>query len=244
MGSIGKGFSLLLVVTLAVSSLMMVESAFAQSIPKPSVPEFTAKYIDNSYDVPLTTTTDPYTGKTVTQGGYHVIGEPEIEITIKNPNDTHVFYSVRTKGHFSQNWVVVEYWHQLSNTGQSYNPPNPYPQQNYSSQYTVLRFGDEGSGIPSEGQMDIQVEALIGSVKVGGDSDHSALYNMFYPTYDFSGETSGWSDTQTVSIASQSILSFGTISLLVIAFMVIAAVSTIIIVVFLLLFRRHRKPID
>jgi len=32
----------------------MVESAFAQLIPTPSIPEFTLKYIDYSYDVPPT----------------------------------------------------------------------------------------------------------------------------------------------------------------------------------------------
>jgi hypothetical protein len=38
---------------------------------KPSVPEFTVKLVDNSYDVPPTQTTDPYTG-TKTIPGYHV----------------------------------------------------------------------------------------------------------------------------------------------------------------------------
>jgi len=42
MGSTNKGFSLLFVVVLGVSSLMIVESAFAQSIPTPSIPEFPA----------------------------------------------------------------------------------------------------------------------------------------------------------------------------------------------------------
>ena len=44
--------TLLLVAVLILSSLIIVGSAFAQSIPKPSVPEFTVKYIDSSYYVP------------------------------------------------------------------------------------------------------------------------------------------------------------------------------------------------
>ena len=64
MGSTSKGVSLLFVVVLAVSSLMMVESAFAQSIPKPSVPEFTVKFVDRSYSVEESSQINPYTGKT------------------------------------------------------------------------------------------------------------------------------------------------------------------------------------
>ena len=63
MSGTSKGFSLPLVVILAVSSLIMVESAFAQSIPKPSVPEFTLKYVDNSHNVLPIYGVDPYTGK-------------------------------------------------------------------------------------------------------------------------------------------------------------------------------------
>ncbi len=91
MGSTSKGFSLLFVVILAVSSLIIVESATAQSIPKPSVPEFTLKYVDHSYDVPPTTTTtiDPYTGKQTqaTQPGYRVENKT-LDVIIKNQNFT------------------------------------------------------------------------------------------------------------------------------------------------------------
>ena len=75
--------TLLVVLILTVSSLIMAKPACA-STPKPSVPEFTLKYVDHSYDVPPTYSTDPYTGKTVmTQAGYHVENK-SIEVTIKN----------------------------------------------------------------------------------------------------------------------------------------------------------------
>jgi hypothetical protein len=64
--------TLLFFTVLTVSSLVMVETAFAQSIPKPSVPEFTLVLVDSSYDVPTTYSIDPYTGDNVTHNGYHV----------------------------------------------------------------------------------------------------------------------------------------------------------------------------
>jgi hypothetical protein len=68
-----KHLALALILLLATSSMLWVESVSAQSIPKPSVPEFSLKYVDHSYDVPTTYGTDPYTGKTIiTQEGYHV----------------------------------------------------------------------------------------------------------------------------------------------------------------------------
>jgi hypothetical protein len=67
-----KPATLLLITVLAVSSLIMVSSAFAQSITKPSVPEFTLVLVDSSYDVPTTYSIDPYTGENVTHNGYHV----------------------------------------------------------------------------------------------------------------------------------------------------------------------------
>jgi hypothetical protein len=235
MSNIGKEFSLLLIVFLAVSNLINIESASAQTMHKPSVPEFTLKLIDNSYDVAPTTKVNPYTGKTETSRGYHVKCDPEIDIIIKNQPFTGLYYQVQTKGHFSQDWRTIGGWRMEAGDNIE-NQYNQYQRQNYSDQYTILRY-DYNGNLPSEGQMDFQVEALIGSVTVGGDSDHSALYNIFYPTYTFSGVTSGWSDTQTISISS---FPFDIISLLVIAFIIIATVSAVAIVV-LLHFRKHPK---
>ena len=75
MGNINKVFSLLLFLILTASSLFIVESANAQSIPKLSVPEFTVKFVNASYGV---TTTNPYTGANETQQ----ISNNSIKITI------------------------------------------------------------------------------------------------------------------------------------------------------------------
>jgi hypothetical protein len=53
----------LVVAVLFVSLVVCVD--FVAAVPKPSVPEFTVKYADYSYDVPAATSMDPFTGKTV-----------------------------------------------------------------------------------------------------------------------------------------------------------------------------------
>jgi hypothetical protein len=204
MGTISKGFSLLLVVIMAVSSLMMVESAFAQSIPKPSVPEFTIEIVSSPYDVPPTTTTtiDPYTGKetVTTHPGYHVENKTTqirinnqpftpYEIQGKDHNWTiNLYYNIRLKGHFSQNWG----YYRLYNGSSDGNLV-----QDYDSKYTVI-FID--SYLPSEGKMDFQIEALTGY-------EHGVV--SFVPgapgtSRVITGESSGWSNIQTITIPSTS----------------------------------------
>ena len=60
----------------------MAESAFAQSLSKPSVPEFSLKLAAHPYDVPPTYEIEPYTGeKVLPEEGYHVENR-SVEITI------------------------------------------------------------------------------------------------------------------------------------------------------------------
>jgi hypothetical protein len=210
MGRISKGFSLLLVIILSISILALFtdKPASAQSIPKPSVPQFTVQYIYNSHYVQPTTTTDPYTGQTTSQGGYYTQSTPIIKITIKNQSFTKyfdtsinktisIFYQVRVKGHFSQDWAVITYW---DATAQNVEFPTNYPEQDYSSQYTVLQYHD---GIPSNGKMDFQVQAGIGTITNVADSD-SWLASLYQPDYVLSGESSGWSSIQTLTIQEGS----------------------------------------
>ena len=70
-----QSLSLLLVFTLTISGLIIIESANAQTITKPSVPEFTLKVISHSNDLAPT----------------------NLEITVKNQ-------PFRFKGHFSDVW--------------------------------------------------------------------------------------------------------------------------------------------
>lgn len=72
-----KSVALLFSFLLALSALIMVMPAFAQtpapssvSITTPSVPEFSVKFVNTSYEVPTSYSIDPYTGQNVTHPNY------------------------------------------------------------------------------------------------------------------------------------------------------------------------------
>ena len=54
-----KTIALMLFALLVLSRSVMVGSVFAQSLTKPSIPEFTVKFVNASYTI---TTTNSYTG--------------------------------------------------------------------------------------------------------------------------------------------------------------------------------------
>jgi hypothetical protein len=169
------------------------------SIPTPSVPEFTVEFADYSYYVPPVYGTDPYTGESViVEDGYNR-DERMIEITVKNQlvptttmrlaNYTNLYYGIRLKGHYEDDWNEAPdpYYYGYHNASDSY------------STIIKLRVAEWGNGIwdvPSGGDVDIQVQALIGqdiripTMTPWGESCY----------YKFIGETSGWSNTQTIRI--------------------------------------------
>ena len=122
MKNLSKSLKVLLITVLFLSS---ASAALAQSydysyypvdfsqIPQASVPQFTVRMVDYSFDVPsnTVTTTDPYNGKTTTTTtpGYHV-ADYKLEVKIKNqPFATKIgnwtfqlYYNIRIKGHFEQ----------------------------------------------------------------------------------------------------------------------------------------------
>jgi hypothetical protein len=185
----------LLITVLIVSNLILVESAFAQSIPKPSVPEFSLKVVAHPYDVPPTYGIDPYTGKEITtSSGYHVENK-SIEVTIKNQpftstldssgNYTNLYYNVQFKGHYGNEWSYAYSYYNASN-----------------SDYTLVSIGFEHQTIsfPAGGKIDFQVRALIGHQdKMKYDTgvilpDYMRYYHVFV------GQTGDWSNTQTIVI--------------------------------------------
>lgn len=202
-----KTVALMLLALLVLSSLSMVGSAFTQSIPNPSVPEFTLEFIDESYDVPATYEIDPYTGKNVSHPSYHV---PQIalKMTIKNQPfvpyydeesewNIAFFYNIRMKGSYSEDWIEL------------YRPSDGYPHQS-ETEYTVISLGTLGGAglalrtsakmidVPSGGKVDFQVEAMIGYVHRGG------VIILPGSGWTFTGEKSGWSSTQTLTIPVSS----------------------------------------
>ena len=97
MVTLHKNFVLLFIAILAVSSITMVKSS-SESTHVLSIPEFTLKLVDNSYDRPAKTTVDPYTGEDITCHGSHVENKT-IVLSIKNhiyDQDYLYLYGVRT----------------------------------------------------------------------------------------------------------------------------------------------------
>jgi hypothetical protein len=228
--SVSKRAALLFIVILTVSSLAIVESAFAQSIPKPSVPEFTVKFVNASYSV---TTTNPYTGVSETS----LVVNNSIKITIKNqPFDYsnngltyQIYYNIRIKPHFSNtdNWTEVYPLENLTSSPANANGIFPFSWYIYApiqsnSTSTIIDFqvvptdvyqatgydiyGTPFYGIPIDSQLDFQVEALVGH-----NSTYWYVQHPLTPTYGgFSvsavayDSASGWSNTQTITIPTST----------------------------------------
>lgn len=179
--------TILLVVALTASSyILMIESAYG--LTKPSIPEFTVKLVDRSYDIPTTYLIDPYTGQSFTHLGYHVKNKT-IEITIKNqPYSTEkIRYNVHVKGHFEEDWKSL------------FNP-DTYVSQSDSQFTTIIFSGNEyfydkynlrEVYVPCGGKIDFQVEAIVGYWSQGPVTPP-------YQTWEFVSETSGWSNIQTL----------------------------------------------
>jgi hypothetical protein len=198
MASLDKGLLLCLVIIFAATIFLTVIPANAQTIPKPSVPQFTVTLNDLSYDVPLTysTTTDPYTGQqtTTSQGGYHVTNRT-ITIKIKNQHFTPItlengttlqlYYAIRYKGHFGQDWTILESSYMVSD--------GEYTEKTYV--IATLFSHEEGYLlIPDNSQVDFQVQAIIGHYYTEGFADHP-----FYLWQVFSADSSsGWSNTRII----------------------------------------------
>lgn len=164
----------------------------------PAVPEFTVALVNNSYDVPATVSIDPFTGEKVTHPGYRVENR-SIEIRIKNQPFTPyvsngrnitLYYNVSIKGHYEEHWEYI------------YNPDDMPTISN--SEHTVIPYESEGGAfhltpackllrVPIGGQVDFRVEALIGYIHAEAIGSTSGWF--------FSGKTSGWSGTQTLTIS-------------------------------------------
>jgi hypothetical protein len=176
-----------------VASLIVVKTAPASaSIPKPSIPEFTIKITEHSYDVSPIYGIDQFTGENITiQEGRHYEWNT-LDFTIRNqqvPSDSRLYYNICYRGQYTNNWT--ELYH-----GDTYI-------QQQSGQYSTIPFLLSGSLPPPQGdiyrltipvgaKVDFQVEAMIGGIY--------RISPRFSSGYEFRGETSGWSNTQTVTI--------------------------------------------
>jgi hypothetical protein len=179
MSKVANTIPLILVLILTASSLIIIESASAQSIPKPSVAQFTLQIVD--YGVQMT------------------IQNQQI---IANGHDTaNIFYNIRLKSHDSQNWVSTT-----------------VPDSSQGIRGYIGEIGTSGSTILLKDfnsidvllglsydshQIDYQVEAINGYLNATP---------AFFPQFGFDPNstpvvivnTSGWSNTQTITIPEVS----------------------------------------
>lgn len=223
-----KRVTLLLIIVLAMSSLIVVKAVPASaSIPKPSIPEFTVELVAHPYDVPPTYEIDPYTGESIMpQDGYHVENR-SIEITIRNQPFTKYkldngqyadfFYNISYKGHYEKDWKYY-----------SYDQNTNWFSRQSDSEYTVISFNK----IPTEGLMDFRVQAQIG---------YYTEYQIPFTVYNFTGETSGWSSTQTLTISESQAASTSILEIVVRA-VVLLVISLVVIGVLVYFKKRKHAP--
>ncbi len=218
MGSTYKVFSLLIVAVLAASTLIIVkpEQALAQTTttPLPQVtPSSTIPASTPTPTIPTPTPTPVYPKPTIPQftikltSSLTEANKTTIELTIKNQpfdknniNHYSLVYNVRIKTD-TENWTDL------------YDAEDGYPAQS-NSDYTVLSYVLGESAyypssdyplspsmkvgiLPTIGQVDFQVEAMIGY------RDRGAFSGGMMP-YIFKGERSGWSNTQSINILTGS----------------------------------------
>jgi hypothetical protein len=200
---IPKVCSIVILLALVASSLII---APILAVTKPAIPEITVTYTDNSYDVPSSTSVDSFSGEITQHPGYHV-HNGSVQISIKNQqynsyydSNGHLiklYYHIRMKDHAATEWHYTD------------DPTTKYfsaHDTEYTSWYypvTNNRIGYTWDGITTQsGMADFEVEAFIGySTKVITNPNDIVLRPDDYH-YDFTGEISGWSSTQTITIGS------------------------------------------
>ncbi len=252
MERIGKTLAWILILMAATSVLtpLLAQPVSAEPTFSLSPPEFTVKYVDRSYDVPIThlTTTDPFTGKGVTEtnGGYRITNLT-IDITIENQPFTPVitdghtiqlYYTIRAKAHFADS----------NDQGTSNGYYSKQVPQSASNQ-TVVTFiigsendvlmGKANIYIPGGVEEDFQVEAQAGYL-VPDYGEHILPAPLHYDLVSFGN--SGWSQTQTITTPNVLADIFYTAIILMVC--IIAAFVVAVALVLLFLKRRNSKRVN
>lgn len=201
MNCLTKTAALALILLIALPSLTLLTSkpVTAQASVTPSVPEFSLKVIDNSYDVPPhpSSTNDPDTGDPIptTVPGYHVDNKT-IQITIKNQpftpdssNDktNNLYYNFSYRGHNEDEWQ----YYTIHGYESGDDEPQFYSQS--TSGYTVIEIE-----APSSGEIDFRVRAQIGYYFTYFGDMLSQIWGHY--GFSFEGQVSSWSSPQTINV--------------------------------------------
>lgn len=190
MRNINRAWALILIAVIAISCLgiLSVKPSKAQTIPKPSVPEFTLSFEGPSFQRNTTYQLDPNNGQVVADLGF-INQYTSVVITIKNqPFDSSygkLYYGIQVKNQNTGNqWQNVTY-------------DSPYPEQSSDSDTTILRLNIQGQwSLPSIAgyKTDIRVQALLGDFYYGHVS--------FIGGWMFSGQVSDWSNARAVEVSA------------------------------------------
>lgn len=201
-----KFTTLLLIIVLAASSLISINSACGAT--NVSVPEFSVKFVAYPYDIPTKTITtiDPYTGKetTHTEQGYHVDNR-SIEIKIKNQpftsqhlsgfgsmsEDTDFYLNIQTKGHYSKDWS-----NPLTIWGNSLDSTYPFKQS--LGEFTVIPCS---SNYPENAEIDFRMQATIGYWKIVFSGENTMPTGKAFTVLS----QSDWTPIQTLTIGEPEI---------------------------------------
>lgn len=203
---------ILLVALIMCGLFLLSNPQLSKAQTRPTVPEFTVKIEAHPYYVLPTFKIDPYTGENITTNvGYHAKNQ-SVVITIKNqPFDYHsnhyLYYNVRYKGHFGENWEVMYYYTNFSYSSEQ--RPRTFPATR-NSEVTVLTVPLEKmtynnfSPIPANAQVDFQVMAI--SMYEAQIKAYRHLFDLIgYSSLGLAvGESSSWSETQTIAIPDDS----------------------------------------
>jgi hypothetical protein len=213
-----SAFFLLMVLS---SAFFLMSSTAYVSTTKPAVPEFSLILVKHTYDLPPLATTNPFTGENRTITGRHWEWLT-IDVLIKNQNFdgttncsinfySGLMYNVRYKGHYSNDWTNISATSSYSGSG-----AGPYLPQNANAAYTTFSImvtpidlnaitsARDNVILPSYdypnavvemtigGQVEFQVESLLGT------SSHNPT--IPFSGWAFSGQESGWRNTQSITI--------------------------------------------
>jgi hypothetical protein len=208
-------------VTVQSTNSCVVYASYAGGLPTPSVPEFTVTITDNSYDVPPVYGTDPFTNETIVLEEGHHIQNKTINLVITNQafscsntsdyGTIRLYHSIRVKGHFEDSWWYPDY----SSYIQLDENENHVNYVGAVGEYTKKTFGMVGNNdtkttskklaVSEGGQIDFQVQAFIGYRNRVNDTfvpgaPSGDPTDLIPHHYVFIGETSEWSEIQTLTI--------------------------------------------
>ena len=194
MSGTSKGFSLLLIVILAASSLIIFESANAQT---PSTPIFSVNTANGFNVTPTTYSIDSYTGANITNLGY-TIATFNVTLTIQNTQPTTA-YLLEVKGHYSSNWYnpnIDDYNITAFASSGSQTVINLYGNNETASDSNQIFLnydGHWGINVPFGGQLDFRLQSISGNI--GARVFGGSIYV---------GNVSDWSAVQTVTVTNFS----------------------------------------